>query len=124
MDYAWTVYIRDVFVILAAVALVLVCLYLSLVGWQIYKIAAGLGVELEPIVTSLQSSASTVENTTNFLSGRFTSPTQAATNSALGLFGLYQLYREARRQQKEPVASIRGLPPATPAGASTEEPKG
>jgi hypothetical protein len=115
MDYAWTVYVRDVFVILAAAAVILVSLYLGMVGWQVYKIAAALGVELEPVVDALQSSASTMENTAGFLSGRFTSPAHAAANSALGLLGLYQLYRQARRQQDESGAGA-VVPPAPVAG--------
>jgi hypothetical protein len=123
MDYAWTVYVRDVFIILAAAALILVSLYLGLIGWQIYKLATELGTEVEPIVASLQSSASTVENTTSFLSGRFTTPAHAATNSLVGLMGLYQLYRQAR-QQPGAVAAGSAVPPPVSAAAGSEDTKG
>lgn len=108
MDYAWTVYVRDVFVILAAAALILVCGYLGLVAWQVYRLARELGTEIQPILASAQRSAETVENTAGFLASRYTTPAAAASNTALGLFGLYQLYRRTRADQAAQVAA----PPA------------
>jgi hypothetical protein len=105
MDYTWTAYVRDIFIILAAGTLVLASLYVGLVAWQVYRMAESLGTELRPILDSVENSARTVESTTDFLAGRFSSPANAAANSALGMLGLYHLYRQAR-----------ATPPATPPG--------
>jgi hypothetical protein len=120
MDATWTVYVRDIFIILAAAALILACTYLALVGWQIYRMAQSLSVELEPILSSVQQSAKTVENTTGFVSGRMTSPVMGATNTAAGLFGLFQLYRRAKDDQRATEAAT--ATPVSPAAGSTVTP--
>ncbi len=116
MDYGWTVYVRDVFVILAAAALILVCGYIGLVAWQIYRLARDLGVELEPIVASAQRSAETVESTAGFLSGRYTTPATAASNTALGLYGMYQLFRRARADQAAQATATQAATGSPPDG--------
>jgi len=121
MDASWTGYVRDVFIILAAAAVLLVSAYLALVGWHLYRLASEVGVDLKPILTSAQRSAKTVETTTAFLAERSTTPLTAASSSALGLFGLLQLYRQFRLDQRAAQLAATGdtaapvePPPATP----------
>jgi hypothetical protein len=115
LDYTWTAYLRDIFVILAAAGLILACGYAALVAWQVYRMAQALSVELEPILSSAQQSAQTVENTAGFLANRFTTPANAATNTALGMFGLFQLYRQARQAAPGPAPATSGPPAQVPA---------
>jgi hypothetical protein len=113
MDFTWTAYLRDIFIILAAAALILVCLYFAFVTWQVHKMARALSVDLAPVIESAQHSARTVESTAGFVANRFTTPANAATSTALGMYGLWQLYRHGQAAPPEPIASPTAAPSPT-----------
>jgi hypothetical protein len=94
------VVLRDILIILAAGALILMALGMALVGWQVYRIARDLRDELQPIIDSVQDTADTVRDTAGFVGERVVAPTTGAVSAAAGAYGLLQLLQQFYRSQE------------------------
>ncbi len=66
----WYVVLRDITVILAAASLVLSSIFLSIVGWQLWRLGKELRDEAHPIVGAVQELTTTVGDTATFLKDR------------------------------------------------------
>jgi hypothetical protein len=91
MDGAWYVALRDILIIVAAAALLVTLAFLSIVGWQLYKLALEFREEVAPIVVALQDTAETVRGTSDFVGNRLVIPTADTAAGMANSTGLLKL---------------------------------
>lgn len=90
----FTVILRDIMVILATSALVVMSLFGALVLWQLYRLGRELHAEMQPILASAQETAETVRGTAQFVSHRMTSRVSAAVSLGYTAHSFYQLVQQ------------------------------
>lgn len=105
MEGAWYVVLRDIMVILAATALVVLSLFAALVLWQLYRLGRELYTQVQPVVESMNETAETVKGTAGFMSDRLASPATSVASVSAGTYGLFGYLRALRRGQG-PVAPV------------------
>jgi hypothetical protein len=91
MEGAWYVFLRDIMIVVAASSLVVTLIFLSIVGWQLYKFAMTFREEVGPILVALQDTAETVRGTSDFVSKRLVIPTTDAVGGAANSTGILKL---------------------------------
>jgi hypothetical protein len=89
----WSV-AREIAVILAATALILVSIMTGLVLWQLIRLAREVRDQVKPILDSLQQTAETVRDTAGFVGGRVVSPAVTVVGAAAGARSVMQLLRQ------------------------------
>lgn len=83
----WHVVLRDVMVFLAALALFVSSLFLTLVGWQLWRLARDLYGGSEPIVASVRRLVDGVSDTVGYVSDRVIGPGADAVAGVRGAKG-------------------------------------
>ena len=83
--------VRDIMVILAALALVCLSGFGAWAVWQLYRLARELQAELRPILDSLHGTSESVRGVTAFVNQQMVSPTTGAISLGFAARGLLQL---------------------------------
>lgn len=83
----WHVVLRDVMIFLAALALFVSSLFLTLVGWQLWRLARDLYGGSEPIVASVRRLVDGVSDTVGYVSDRVIGPGADAVAGVRGAKG-------------------------------------
>ncbi|MCB0217351.1 MAG: hypothetical protein H6648_10995 [Caldilineae bacterium] len=83
--------VRDIMVILAALALVCLSGFGAWTVWQLYRLARELQAELRPILDSLHGTSESVRGVTTFVNRQMVSPTSGAISLGFAARGLLQL---------------------------------
>lgn len=67
MTDQWYVVLRDLLIILAALATILAAGFASIVFWRLYRLAREIRAQLEPIVASVDRTAATLRDSSAFV---------------------------------------------------------
>jgi hypothetical protein len=97
VEGAWYVILRDIMIILAAAALVLMSLFAVVVLWQLYRLGKELSAEVQPVIESMQETTETVKGTAGFMSDRMSSPASSVVSVSASSYGLVGYLRSLRR---------------------------
>ncbi len=113
----FTIILRDIMVILAAAALILMSAFGALVFWQLYRLGRELQAEMQPILASVQDTTDTVRGTAEFVSQRMSSRFSGLVALGYSAKSFYQLIQQFVNGLRQ-LAATRGselpatLPPA------------
>ncbi len=97
MTDPWYVVLRDLLIILAALATVLAASFGTLVAWRLYRLALTMRGEIEPILASLNETAATVRDSSTFVrQSRMPSP-MTTVGMLTGGLRLVRMVRQLRK---------------------------
>lgn len=92
--------VRDIMVILSALALVVMSLFSTWVAWQLYRLGRELQAELRPILDSVQGTTDSVRGVGQFVNKQLVAPASGAISLGVSLRGILalilQFYRSLR----------------------------
>jgi hypothetical protein len=98
--------LRDVMVILAALALLLMSAFASYAVWQLYRLGREVHAELQPILQSVQGTSESLRGVTSFVSQQLVSPASSAISLGFTARGLIRsasrVYAQLRQGDKRP----------------------
>lgn len=113
-DGVWHAALRDILIIMSALALLVSLGFVSLVAWQIYRLVREFRAEVAPIIMALQDTAETVRDASDFVGSRLVTPAADALGDAANSTGILRLIgrmsgrgRAPRVQDKEVAADRR-----------------
>lgn len=93
----WHVVLRDVMVFLAAMALFVSSVFMTLVGWQLWRLARELYGDSEPIVASIRRLVDSLGDTVGYVSERMIAPSADAVGGIRSARGLSPMRRQLER---------------------------
>ena len=91
MDGVWHASLRDILIIMSALALLVSLTFVSLVAWQIYRLVRDFREEVAPIVRAIQDTAETVRDASDFVGTRLVAPAADALGDAADSTGILRL---------------------------------
>lgn len=98
--------LRDVMVILAALALLLMSAFASYAVFQLYRLGRELHAELQPILRSVQGTSDSLRGLSSFVSQQLVSPASSAISLGITSRGLIRsagrLYSRLRQSDTSP----------------------
>ena len=107
---SWHVVLRDTLVILAAASVIAMSAFVVLVVWQVYRLAIEMREEAQPIIESVESTAQTVQGTTEFVSSQTVPKAVTAVGfgaSAVSVFSQLQQFYRGLRAPKATTTKIK-----------------
>ena len=107
-DNAWYESLRDILIVLSAVALLTTTTFVALVAWQIYRLFREFREEASPILMALQDTAETVRNTSDFVGSHLVNPTAQAVGEVADSTGIWRLVQRLKGRGGAPRAQSRG----------------
>ncbi len=112
--------VRDIMLILSALALVTMAVFGLWALWQLYRLGRELRAELQPILDSVQGTTESVRGMASFVDRQLVSPATGAISLGLGARGLLKtagrFYAELSRDGGAPAAGA----PEGPAGLADD----
>lgn len=132
---AWHVVLRDITIILAAAALILVTIFLAMVAWQLYKLAKEVHADSSPLLDAVTATALTIRDTVDYVNARVVLPAADTAGEAVelrnvarsGPLGQLRYFGKGMRkaQQADALAQRAATRPgggSAPAGAPASDP--
>lgn len=95
---AWHVVLRDIMIMLAAASVIVSSVFVALIAWRLYRLSREMQHDFEPIVASMQETADTMRDTSEFVGSGAVSPAVSVIGVASGIQHVVRAVQRFTRQ--------------------------